>query len=185
MLGRAGLNITLVESEAVGVIGVGEATLPHIRFFNDALGIDEAEFMAATSATFKLGIEFVDWGKLGDSYIHPFGDYGLSNNGVGFHHYWRKMLDDPQTGKLDEYSLPIIACRMAKFQPPSNDPRSVSSTYRYAYQFDSLKYAPFLRKHSEARGVKRIKQATSHLLSLKAGMLLLVIFSLTVQAFLA
>ena len=157
LLGRTGLNITLIESEAIGVIGVGEATLPHIRFFNEALGIDEAEFMAATSATFKLGIEFNDWGKLGDSYIHPFGDYGLSNNGVAFHHYWRKMLNDPQTGALDEYSLPIMACRLAKFQPPSNDARSVSSTYRYAYQFDSLKYAPFLRKHSEARGVRRVE----------------------------
>jgi len=157
LLGNTGLNITLVESEAIGVIGVGEATLPHIKFFNDAIGIDEAEFMAVTSATFKLGIEFVDWGKRGDSYIHPFGDYGLSNNGVAFHHYWRKMLSDPQTGALDEYSLPIIACRAAKFQPPSNDPRSVSSTYRYAYQFDSLKYAPFLRRHAQARGVNRIE----------------------------
>jgi len=92
LLADAGLNITLIESEAIGVVGVGEATLPHIKYFNDALGIDEAEFMAATSATFKLGIEFADWGKLGDSYIHPFGDYGLSNNGVAFHHYWRKML---------------------------------------------------------------------------------------------
>ena len=157
LLGRSDLNITLIESEALGVIGVGEATLPHIRFFNEALGIDEADFMAETSATFKLGIEFVDWGKIGDSYIHPFGDYGLSNNGVAFHHYWRKMLDDPQTGALDSYSLPIMACRMAKFQPPSNDPRSVSSTYRYAYQFDALKYAPYLRKHAEKRGVTRIE----------------------------
>jgi len=157
MLGKADLNITLIESEAIGVVGVGEATLPHIKYFNDALGIDEAEFMAATSATFKLGIEFADWGKLGDSYIHPFGDYGLSNNGVAFHHYWRKMLSDPETGILDEYSLPVMACRAAKFQPPSDDPRSVSSTYRYAYQFDSLKYAPFLRRHTEARGVSRIE----------------------------
>ncbi len=157
LLGKTGLNIILVESEAIGVIGVGEATLPHIKYFNDALGIDEAEFMAATSATFKLGIEFVNWGKLGDSYIHPFGDYGLSNNGVPFHHYWRKVMFEPQTGTLDEYSLPIMACRAAKFQPPSDDPRSVSSTYRYAYQFDSLKYAPFLRRHSETKGVKRVE----------------------------
>lgn len=157
LLAQTGLNITLIESEAIGVIGVGEATLPHIKYFNDALGIDEAEFMAATSATFKLGIEFADWGKLGDCYIHPFGDYGLSNNGVAFHHYWRKMMSDPKTGKLDEYSLPIMACRAAKFQPPSDDPRLVSSTYRYAYQFDSLKYAPFLRRHSEVRGVSRIE----------------------------
>jgi len=130
LLAQTGLNITLIESEAIGVIGVGEATLPHIKYFNDALGIDEAEFMAATSATFKLGIEFADWGKLGDCYIHPFGDYGLSNNGVAFHHYWRKMMSDPKTGKLDEYSLPIMACRAAKFQPPSDDPRLVSGVSR-------------------------------------------------------
>ena len=155
MLGGTGLSITLIESEAIGVVGVGEATLPHIKFFNDSIGINEAEFMAATSATFKLGIEFVDWGRLGDSYIHPFGEYGLANAGVGFHHYWLQQKDHPETGPLDLYSLPIMACRMAKFQPPSADPRSVMSTYRYAYQFDALKYAPFLRKHAEARGVTR------------------------------
>lgn len=176
LLGETGLNITLIESEAIGVIGVGEATLPHIKYFNDAMGIDEAEFMAETSATYKLGIEFVNWGKLGDSYIHPFGDFGLSNNGVAFHHYWRKMMSDPQTGALDQYSLPVMACRAAKFEPPSNNPRSVSSTYRYAYQFDSLKYAPFLRRHSEARGVTRLEgkvvdvnleSATGHITSVK------------------
>lgn len=157
MLGPTGLNITLIESEAIGIVGVGEATLPHIKFFNESIGINEAEFMAATSATFKLGIEFVNWGKIGDSYIHPFGEFGLANAGVGFHHYWRSMMDDPSTGALDEYSLPILASRMAKFQPPSDDIRSVHSTYRYAYQFDATKYAPFLRKHAEARSVKRIE----------------------------
>ncbi len=157
MLGKTGLSITLVESAAIGIVGVGEATLPHIRFFNETIGVDEAEFMAATSATFKLGIEFVNWGKLGDSYIHPFGEYGLANAGVPFHHYWLKMRDHPMVASLDEYSLPIVACREAKFQPPSRDPRSVSSTYRYAYQFDALKYAPFMRKHAEERGVTRVE----------------------------
>lgn len=157
MLAQTGLSVTLIESEQIGIVGVGEATLPHIRFFNQTIGINEAEFMAATSATFKLGIEFVNWGRQGDSYIHPFGDFGLANNGVEFHHYWRKMADHPDTGPIDAYSLPIVACRQGKFQPPSNDPRSVSSTYRYAYQFDAIKYAPFLRKHAEARGVNRIE----------------------------
>lgn len=157
MLGETNLRVTLVESEAIGVIGVGEATLPHIRFFNETIGINEAEFMAATSATYKLGIEFVNWSRVGDSYIHPFGEFGLPNNGVPFHQYWRKLMDDPDIGSLDKYSLPIIACRAAKFQPPSDDPRSVMSTYRYAYQFDALKYAPFLRAHAEARGAKRVE----------------------------
>src|SRR4051794_796322 len=69
-------TVHLVESEAIGIVGVGEATLPHIRGFNERLGIDEAEFMARTRATFKLGIEFQNWGAIGDSYIHPFGTFG-------------------------------------------------------------------------------------------------------------
>ncbi|WP_298468564.1 tryptophan halogenase family protein [uncultured Erythrobacter sp.] len=157
MLGPTGLQITLIESEAIGVVGVGEATLPHIKLFNDTIGVDEAEFMAATSATFKLGIEFVNWGRKGDSYIHPFGEFGLPNEGVAFHQYWRKFAGDPSVGPLDDYSLPVIACRKGKFQPPSEDPRSVLSTYRYAYQFDALQYAPFMRAHAEKRGVTRLE----------------------------
>ncbi len=157
MLGPTGLKVTLIESEAIGVVGVGEATLPHIKQFNDTIGVDEAEFMTATSATFKLGIEFVNWGRKGDSYIHPFGEFGLPNDGVAFHQYWRKFADDPEVGPLDDYSLPVVACRAGKFQPPSEDPRSVLSTYRYAYQFDALQYAPFMRAHAEKRGVTRIE----------------------------
>ena len=78
-------SVHLVESEAIGIVGVGEATLPHIRAFNERLGIDEAEFMARTRATFKLGIEFVGWGKEGDSYIHPFGTFGRGSGEVDFH----------------------------------------------------------------------------------------------------
>ncbi len=157
MLGSTGLAITLIESEAIGIVGVGEATLPHIKYFNDTIGVDEAEFIAATSATFKLGIEFVDWARKGDSYIHPFGEFGLANEGVPFHQYWSKMSGALDTGPLDDYSLPVVACRKGRFQRPSDDPRSVLSTYRYAYQFDAMQYAPFLRKHGEARGVTRIE----------------------------
>lgn len=157
MLGPSGLSVTLIESEAIGVVGVGEATLPHIKQFNDTIGVDEAKFMAATSATFKLGIEFANWGRIGDSYIHPFGVYGLANNGVDFHQYWLKYAGESGIGPLCDYSLPVVACRKGKFQPPSADPRSVLSTYRYAYQFDALQYAPFMRSHAEARGVVRIE----------------------------
>ena len=157
MLGPTGLDITLVESEAIGIVGVGEATLPHIRRFNETIGVDEAEFMAATSATFKLGIEFVDWGRKGDSYIHPFGDFGLPNDGVAFHQYWRKFAMEEGVGGLDNFSLPVVASRLGRFQPPSEDPRSVLSTFRYAYQFDALQYAPFMRRHAEARGVSRVE----------------------------
>lgn len=155
--GDVGLRVTLIESEAIGIVGVGEATLPHIKAFNDTLGINEAEFMAATSATMKLGIEFADWGRKGDSYIHPFGDFGIANEGVPFHHFWRRMADEAATGPLDDYSLPILAARAGKFQPPSQDARSALSTFRYAYQFDALKYAPYMRSLAQERGVTRVE----------------------------
>jgi len=150
-------KIYLVESEQIGTVGVGEATLPHIRFFNNTLGIDEAEFMKATNATFKLGIEFCDWGNIGDSYIHPFGDYGQSINGIPFYHYWNKMRLNGSSTRLDEYSYPIILAEEGKFHIPDKDHRKIESTFGYAYQFDSSKYAKFLRKFAEENGVTRIE----------------------------
>ena len=82
------VSVELVESEDIGIVGVGEATLPHIRGFVESLGIDEARFMAATHATYKLGIDFRDFGRIGESYIHPFGSFGELASGVPFHHYW-------------------------------------------------------------------------------------------------
>lgn len=155
LLENAGLNITLVESAAIGTVGVGEATLPHLRFFNQAIGIDEYDFMAATRATVKLGIEFVDWGKIGDRYIHPFGDYGIPNDGVGFHHFWRRF--SGELGSISQFSLPVVAAELGKFEPPSDDERSALSTFRFAYQFDATQYAPYLRRHAEARGVTRLE----------------------------
>jgi len=155
LLGETGVAITLVESEAIGIVGVGEATLPHLRFFNQSIGIDELDFMAATRATIKLGIEFVDWARKGDSYIHPFGDYGLPNDGIGFHHFWRKFADT--AGPICDYSLPVVMARKGRFAPPVEDQRSVLSTYRFAYQFDATAYAPYLRRHAEARGVARVE----------------------------
>src|SRR3954463_5427371 len=84
-------TITLIESAEIGIVGVGEATLPHLRAFIQTLGLDEAEFMTATHATYKLGIEFRDFGKPGDSYLHPFGDFGRPLNGVPFLQYWLRM----------------------------------------------------------------------------------------------
>jgi tryptophan halogenase len=151
------IAITLVESEQIGTVGVGEATLPHIRFFNQALGIDEAEFMRATNATFKLGIEFCDWGKLGDSYIHPFGAFGHPIDGIDFHHVWNKLRRSGLNTPLDRFSYPIIAAQNNRFHYPDSDLDKIESSFGYAYQFDSILYAKFLRGFAESRGVTRIE----------------------------
>lgn len=151
------LNITLIESDQIGTVGVGEATLPHIRFFNQSLGIKEAEFMRSTEATFKLGIEFCDWGQLGDRYIHPFGDYGLPIHGLDFHQFWLKLKADGGRFRLDDYSYPIIAAEQGRFHMPGEDTTRIGSNFGYAYQFDSSLYAKFLRSYSENNGVKRIE----------------------------
>ncbi len=149
------LEIELVESDQIGTIGVGEATLPHIRFFNQALGIDEREFMKATHATFKLGIEFCDWGKLGDHYVHPFGDYGIPLHGLDFHHLWLRLKARELVPRLDDYSFPVVAAEKGKFQLPGPDANQIGSNFGYAYQFDSSLYAKFLRAYCERRGVVR------------------------------
>jgi len=150
-----GLQITLVESEEIGTVGVGEATLPHLRFFNQTLGINEQEFMRATGASYKLGIEFSNWGKLGDAYIHPFGDYGQDIKGVAFHHYWLKQHLQGKAHPIEQYSLPIMAAQQQKFLFPSSDQRSILSTFSYAYHIDASLYARYLRNYSEIRGVVR------------------------------
>lgn len=147
--------LTLVESREIGTVGVGEATVPHIRFFNAKLGFNEADFMAHTYATFKLGIEFCNWSRIGDNYIHPFGAFGQDLNGVPFHHYWlhARRLGHPRD--LQDYSLPILAARNGKFARPSENPEDTLSTYSYAFQFDSGRYAAYLRAYAEARGIVR------------------------------
>ncbi len=147
--------ITLIESEAIGTVGVGEATVPHIRFFNAKLGIKEPDFMARTKATFKLGIEFRNWGRKGDSYIHPFGQFGADITGIPFHHYWARLRRNGQADQIDAYSLPATSARMDKFAHPDPDPTSLLSTYSYAYQFDAALYAAFLRDLAEQGGVVR------------------------------
>lgn len=150
-----GMRICLVESDAIGTVGVGEATLPHIRFFNQALGIDERVFMRETNATFKLGIEFCDWGGLGDRYIHPFGDYGMPTPGHDFHQLWLRARQMGPTPRLDDYSYPIIAAEAGKFRLPGENPDEIGSNFGYAYQFDASLFAKFLRGYATDLGVTR------------------------------
>ncbi len=155
VLGADKRQIRLIESSEIGIVGVGEATLPHIRFFNRRIGVDERELMAYTQATFKLGIEFVDWARVGDSYIHPFGTYGSRMAGMPFHNFWLRQHMAGHAAPLEEYSLPIVASRMNHFSLPSDDPSSLMSTFGYAFQFDASLYAQYLRGFSEKRGVQR------------------------------
>lgn len=150
-----GIAIRLVESAEIGTVGVGESTVSHIRAYNHALGFDEAEFMAATNATFKLAIEFRDWGRIGDAYMHPFGPFGSPIAGVPFIQSWSRLRRAGLAGNLDAWSLPIAAARAGRFAHPDADPAVLASTYSYAYQFDAGLYAGFLRAFAEARGVVR------------------------------
>ena len=157
MLSPKSIEITLVESEQIGTVGVGEATIPDILNFNAMLGIPETEFLKATNGTFKLGIEFVNWGKKGDKYFHPFGSHGVDMHGVDFHQFWMRHHRSNPTEDIENFSLCAIAAKANKFTLPNNDPRSVLSQLKYAYHFDATAYASFLRNYAETRGVKRIE----------------------------
>ncbi|MDP8993474.1 MAG: tryptophan 7-halogenase [Pseudomonadota bacterium] len=156
-LAGADIDLRLVESAEIGTVGVGEATVPHIRFYNASLGFDEADFMTRTQATFKLGIEFSNWGRIGDSYIHPFGAFGTEIDGIAFHHAWLRGRAAGIDFPLDAFSLPIQAARRDRFDYPEDDPASLYSTFSYAYQFDASLYAGYLRAYSERLGVKRVE----------------------------
>jgi tryptophan halogenase len=156
VLAGGNIDIRVIESEAIGTVGVGEATIPHIQYFNRLLGIDENDFVRRTAATFKLGIEFVDWGRIGQHYIHPFGSYGQEMEGIHFHHFWYRQSQAGGALPLDRYSIGVGAARASKFQRP--DPSLVNSplaTIAYAFQFDAALYARYLRELAEAAGAQR------------------------------
>jgi len=153
------LSIQLIESEDIGTVGVGEATVPHLRAFNDTLQIDEVEFVRAVRGTFKLGIQFVDWGSLGSRYVHGFGSIGHDFRGLPFHQYWLKLHLAGQARDIGEYSLNTAAAPAGRFMSGATDvPKgSPLSQVAYAYHFDAGLYAQYLRRHAEARGVRRIE----------------------------
>ena len=158
LLGPLRVAITLVESEAIGTVGVGEATIPPITLFNEMIGLDERLFLRETEGTYKLGIEFVDWRRRGHRYMHAFGPIGTSMRGIDFHHFWLRARALGDAHPLGDYSLNEVAAREARFRGPARDqPNSPLSTIAYAYHFDAALYARVLRTRAEELGVSRVE----------------------------
>jgi tryptophan 7-halogenase len=152
------VSLTLVESDEIGIIGVGEATIPDMLQFNLFLGVVEADLMRATQATFKLGIEFRDWSRKGARYFHPFGFHGVDIDGVDFHQYWLRCRAHGHTHSIGDYCLTEIVAKRNKFAFPDTRVAGAPASYlRYAYHFDAALYAGFLRRYAERRGVKRVE----------------------------
>src|SRR6187549_3877384 len=154
-----GCAITLIESEDIGTVGVGEATVPHLRAFNHSLQIDEVDFVRAVRGTFKLGIQFVDWRRIGEQYIHGFGTIGHDYLALPFHQYWLKLHLAGKARDIGEYSINTAAAPRGKFisgatDVPANSPLAQVA---YAYHFDAGLYAAFLRRYAETRGVRRVE----------------------------
>ncbi|MCW0377581.1 Flavin-dependent tryptophan halogenase RebH [Xanthomonas sacchari] len=151
-------RITLIESEQIGIVGVGEATVPHIKAFNNLLGINEAEFVRHTQGSFKLGIEFADWQRPGTSYVHGFGtEIGHPLGLLPFQQYWFKQALAGKAKPLGAYTLNTVAAKRDRFMTSATDvpPNSPLANIAYAYHFDAALYAGFLRRYAEQRGVTR------------------------------
>ena len=155
-LGRT-LEITLVESEEIGTVGVGEATIPPIRTFNNVLGIDEDDMLRSTRGTFKLGIEFCDWGQLGERYIHTFGDIGRDLGAGQFHQYWLRSRAEGHRGSLWDYSVNHCAARANRFDRLERIADTPLAGILYAFHIDASGYAAYLRRYSEGLRVNRVE----------------------------
>ena len=151
-----GWHITLVESDAIGTVGVGEATIPQIALFNAGLGIDEADFLKATQGSFKLGIAFDGWGAPGESYLHAFGSVGRPLGLMPFHQYWLRALAAGKAGPLGRYVFNDVAARAGRFGRSGRSEGAVPDLVT-AYHFDAGLYAAYLRKYAEARGATRVE----------------------------
>ena len=150
-------EITLVESEAIGTVGVGEATLPSLPAFHALIGVDERDFLNATGATFKLAIQFRDWRKIGESCLHPFGPYGIDIKHAMFQAYWLKRRQEGCPSPLEEWSVTGLAAKLGRVGGPPKDKTSPLWQLSYAYHLDATAYAAFLRAYAEKRGVHRVE----------------------------
>jgi tryptophan halogenase len=157
LLDQRALEIVLIESDEIGTVGVGEATIPPLMAFNHMVGIDEDEFLAASQGTFKLGIEFVDWGAEGERYFHPFGPHGQDYRGVQFHQFYLREGKHRPLPDIREWSMSGVAAELGRFVRPAPDSPMPLAQLSYAFHFDAGLYARFLRRHSEQRGVQRIE----------------------------
>ena len=157
-LGRfleSGYRIRLVESDEIGTVGVGEATIPQFRLFNQALGLDEDALLRVTGGTFKLGIEFVDWLRPGHRYMHAFGDVGRDVGLIAFQHYWLRARREGIAKPLDAYSLNEIAARGGRMRRGEPVTAPTIPAMPYAFHFDAGLYAAYLRRFAGLRGVER------------------------------
>jgi tryptophan halogenase len=150
-----GTRVTLIESDEIGIVGVGEATIPPIRAFNRMIGIAEDDSLRATQGTFKLGIEFVDWGELGARYFHPFGPHGQDLRGIHFHQLYLVAAAKRDLPPIEQWSMSAVAAAQGRFARPDATARLPFSQLDYAFHFDAGLYARFLRGIAETRGVVR------------------------------
>jgi tryptophan halogenase len=151
------INITLVESDQIGTIGVGEATIPPIQNFNRILGIDESEFLSKCNGSIKLGIEFENWGKDKTSYMHPFGKLGVDVDYIPFPYFWLKSHFSGNKKPIEFYSLANHLAKQNKFIDAQHIPEPFKSGFDHAYHFDAGLYAAYLRGYAEQRGVQRVE----------------------------
>ncbi|NRA80952.1 MAG: tryptophan 7-halogenase, partial [Pseudoalteromonas sp.] len=156
VLGKV-IDITLVESAEIGTVGVGEASIPPILHLNGALGISEKEFIKATGATIKLGIEFENWRSQGHSYMHAFGEIGKDFPFCEFYHFWLKANQANNAPDFWDFSLNYQAAKAHKFAHLKHIPNTQLAGLHYAYHFDATRYGEFLKELAQSRGVKRIE----------------------------
>ncbi|HEY0044149.1 MAG TPA: tryptophan halogenase family protein [Allosphingosinicella sp.] len=154
-LGNGYTRIELIESDEIGIVGVGEATIPPIKTFNGMLGINENDFVRETQGTFKLGIDFQNWGQIGERYFHPFGAYGQEAHGVDFHQLWLRQRQRGAVPDISEWSMSAMAAMRGRFARPGPEARQPLTGLFYAFHFDAALYARFLRAFAEQNGVVR------------------------------